>query len=186
MNMDKEAPMIDFTALDKDRNIPTAGKYGIVGIVEGIKQVAQFELFVEIGKTDELCAALEKSLRQFGLAFDKVSFGEMVPGSLGFDYYVAKNAATVGRAMMLREQMFEPGERGMAAERERGRMFGYPETAIDYFLGHEDSENPASDNQKYHSYIHSPEHAEEEYLQYEARLDAAFREKCPRSAEELL
>ena len=177
---------IDFAALDKDQNIPNEGKYGIVGIYEGIKQAAHFEFFAETDRAEELREQLEESLAQFGLAFDKASYGEIVPGSLGFGYYIAKDAATVARAMKLHEQMFEDGEPGMLAEAERGRMFGYPETAIEYFMTREDSENPTSDNPKYHSYIHSPEHAEEEYMQYEYRLDAAFREKCPHSAAEFL
>ena len=178
--------MIDFVALDEDQNIPAIGKYGIVGIYEGVKKAAQFELFVEADRAEERCAAVEESLAQFGLAFDKVSYGEAIPGSLGFGYYIAKDTATVARAMKLHEQMFEDGESGMLAEIERGRMFGYPETAIDFFANRKNDENPLGDNLKYHSYIHSPEHAEEEYMQYEYRLDAAFRKKCPHSAAELL
>lgn len=175
-------------ALDLDLIIPDAGKYGIVGIFEGVKQAAEFELVIEKAEVESTREHIDATLQDFGLAY-LVSCMDYPDGRAYLLYDVAKTPELAEVVSDYRDGEFIRPANLAEKERLRGQLFGFPETAIDYFIAHIDSglpNTPVDDNPKYHSYRHSPDHAEQEYAQYEQVLDAAFRKYCPNSAAKLL
>ena len=74
------------------------------------------------------------------------------------------------------------------ATRELGRMFGFPNTAIEYFIKRNKGEvaRNVDVQKKYGGYVHSPENGEAEYKQYEEKINKIFSKYCPLSAKELL
>lgn len=66
-----------------------------------------------------------------------------------------------------------------------GKLFGYPESAIEYQLERVFSTKPFYPTKGEVTYIHNPKDKESELEQYEHRIDPLFRHLCPKSSDEL-
>ena len=180
-----------YESLDSNDILAGYDKLNLVGLCEGLKQVAELTIHVKEADLDVTKDDIEDMLTLLDLVFYKEEQRDLsyAPGYVCIQYYVAKTQEILDRMREINRQSAEDGNKTGEAERERGRLFGYPETAIDYYMNEWNPDvepNPNDLNPKYHSYIHNPEHAEEEYEQYEQKLDALFRKYCPQSAAELL
>lgn len=74
-----------------------------------------------------------------------------------------------------------------SANRRIGQLLGYPSTAIEFFIQRSHTSEPSSEipsNQSF--YIHSPEHFQSEFDQYEKPLYAAMEAFCPNSFKILM
>lgn len=188
---DEELKQREYELLDSDYILSNHDKLNLVGLREGLKQAAELVVHAEEADVDATEDDIEEMLTLLDLVYYKEEEGDLdyAPGYVCIQYYAAKTQEVLDEMREINRQSAEGGDLANEAERERGRLFGFPETAIDYYINEWDPEtspNPDDSNPKYHSYIHSPEHAEEEYEQYEKKLDALFREYCPQSAAELL
>ncbi len=187
LGLNPEAEKRAYEMLDAEQYIDDFDKYGLVGVGEGVKRAAEINPYAEKGEEAERAQqSIEDTLGHLGFAYCKeIKEAIQNPRYVSLTYYVASDEETAKRAQELRAASMANDEAGAAAERELGLLFGYPETAVDYFLNGwnpDEEESPHSANPKYHSYVHSPEHAEEEYEQYEQIIDEAFQKYCPNSA----
>lgn len=178
-----------FEALDNNFDIPNEGKYGLVGLVGGIKQATEFLVYAKDGEEIQKSNDAEMFLNELGLKFDKeVERSDYDPNYIEIQYYVAKTEDMVKRVKDLIEASRNEGQAGEAT-RELGRLFGFPATAVEYFIKRNRGEVLGSVDvppKKYGPYIHSPENGEMEYMQYEQKINALFRKYCPISAGEFL
>lgn len=177
--------MREYEFLDSNTVLRDYDKMNLVGVCEGLKQVAELEVIEPANAIEAAEQLVEIALDALGLVYYKEDrskpFG---PGFVCTQYYVAKTTEALDKMRKANKKFGSP-----EADRERGRLFGFPETAIEYFVsrqGSEIEENPTDTNPKYHSYKHSPEHAEEEYEQYEQKIEALFRKYCPKSARRVV
>lgn len=71
------------------------------------------------------------------------------------------------------------------SSREIGRLLGYPDTAIEYFIAEQDIDNAERQNlmDKYRFYAHSPEHHEQEYQDYDRKIYQALQDYAPKTAK---
>ena len=184
---DTESIEEKYKAIDDCEELPYSEKRSLVGILVGVKPAAEIEI---VGREDEVYYAkedVEMLLDELELAYQSEALTDYYePGYYSLTYRVAKDEETLQRLQKLREnyKSAETPEETQAIERELGLIFGYPATAVDYFVTEWDPDNhnnPSIGNEKYHSYIHSLAHAEEEYAQYEQIIDGAFRKHCPKS-----
>lgn len=83
---------------------------------------------------------------------------------------------------ILDQESWEESSRGI------GHLLGYPETAIDYFITEQniDDEERKQLMRRYHFYVHSPKHHEQEYQSYDYKILQAIRDYAPKTASELL
>jgi hypothetical protein len=74
------------------------------------------------------------------------------------------------------------------SSREIGRLLGYPETAIEYFIAEQDIEDEERQRLlgRYQFYVHSPQHHEQEYQAYDAKIFQAIRDYTPKTADIIL
>lgn len=181
--------MKTFEALDDSFDIPNEGKYGLVGVIGGVKQATEFLIYAKDGEEAQKSNDTETLLNGLGLKYAKdVERSEYDPNYIEIQYYVAETENMVQRVRGLIEASRKEGQTGEAT-RELGRLFGFPATAIDYFVRRNKGEVSDNDNmssKKYGFYIHSPENGETEYMQYEQKINELFKKYCPMSAQEFL
>ena len=178
----------DFEVMDVVSDIPNEGKYGLVGIVGGIKHATEFTVYALDDEEEDKKNSTRATLESLGLKYvENTERSQYSPDYIELDYYVAKTEETARRVRELVEKSREERQTGDAT-RELGRLFGFPRTAIEYFIERNKGEarDDVDTRKKYDFYIHSPENGEEEYRQYEQRINELFRRYCPFSAEELL
>ena len=184
-----EEKLREYEFLDSNRILASYDKMNIVGVCEGLKQVTELEVIEPKEAIEAAEQLVEITLDVLGLVYYKEDRSEhFAPDSVCTQYYVAKTSEALDK-MREANKKFTSVDYQEEADLERGRLFGFPETAIEYFISNQDSgieENPCDNNPKYHSYKHSPEHAEEEYEQYEKKIEELFRKYCPKSAKEFL
>ncbi|MBP5204399.1 hypothetical protein J6Z48_02035 [bacterium] len=193
-----------YETLDNFSEMANSSKHRLAGVLGDIKPVGE----IDIHNNEQAIANIEKLLDQFGLKYYKEESSHTVM------YHVSKSEDLLQRmrhATDLYKQEKQEyvvqksdggysihphglGETQEYATREMGRLYGFPETAIEFFIKRTrgeveyDVDLPA----KYMTggYIHSPENAEEEYQQYEKKINSFFRRHCPKSwrdyKEELL
>ena len=178
-----------FESLDNNFDLSNEDKYCLIGLVGGIKQATEIVVYAEHDEEAQVSSDTETILNGLGLKYIKeVEQSDYDPNYSDIQYYVAKTedkAKQVRDLFEARQQESSAGE----ATRELGRLFGFPETAIDYFIKRNQSEVPDDINatsKQYGRYIHSPENAEAECQQYEQKIDPLFKKYCPASAEEFL
>ncbi len=156
----------------------------IIGVAIGVKTVAM-DLF--------LPSQLEKiDLREFrqmlhGLGvhvvFERRALGGNDPMNFAQYYYLGLSHENAVAAQGLFHKIWN-GEWEM--NREIGGLLGYPQTAVDYFLDRdekEDSELDKARNARNRFYIHSPEHENEEFEAYEAKIYQVLLANCPNTAK---
>jgi len=197
--------------LDDSFDIPNEGKYGLVGILSGVKQATEFLVYAYddtmesmikntetfLPKTalqpSDIAAPTTKKIEELldglGLKYSKeIERSEYNSKYIEIQYYVAKTEDMLQRMKVLIEASIKEGQTGEAT-RELGRIFGFPATAIEYYIKRNRGEVPDNDDKppkKYGPYIHSPENGEMEYELYEQKINGFFRKWCPMSAQEFL
>ena len=181
--------METFEALDNSFDISNEGKYGLVGVIGGVKQATEFLVYAKDGEEAQKSDETKTLLDGLGLKYSKeVERCEYDSNYIEIQYYAAKDEATVQRVKDLMKVGRKEGQTDETT-RELGRLFGFPATATEYFIKRNKGEVP--DNvgavpKKYGHYIHSPENGEMEYMQYEQKINALFKNYCPTSAKEYL
>ena len=142
------------------------------------------EYFVE-GILDDLGL---KYVKESSAVYDVDDPNDLACDYVNTRYCVAKTDDVARLVHELFGKIGDDGEAGLDAMRRLGELFGFPETAIDYYIQMERDGHTykANKEKKYHSYIHSEEHGEEEYEQYESRINGLFKKYCPQSAMEFL
>ena len=177
-----------YEILDSNEFLEPYDKMNIVGVCEGLKQVTELEVATSTDIIDVAESSIEDALDSLKLNYYKENrSSDYSPDFTSIQYYVAKDPKALDKMREIMRQWREDESYDKQGDIERGKLFGFPETAIDYFANrwdYENGESIATTNPKYHSYIHSPEHAEEEYERYEKKLEELFKEHCPESAEE--
>ena len=177
--------------LDESFEMPFDGKYGIIGILEGVKKGCEIEVAREKDLMGESEAEIEGILDSMDFKyFKRTGDYEGLPGIMWTQYFVSPDEEVAKRLETLFTMRTNSREEWIECEREKGEILGYPKTATEYFIDRQLSGDEGGEldemDEKYHSYVHSPEHAEEEYWQYEAKLDEVFRRHCPKTAERVL
>lgn len=73
------------------------------------------------------------------------------------------------------------------SSREIGRLLGYPDTAIKYFIAEQDIDNAERQSlmAKYRFYAHSPKHHEQEYQNYDRKIYQALQDYAPKTTKML-
>ena len=173
--------------LDESLDIPNEGKYGLVGVIGGIKEATEFTAFVKNGEEESKTSEIDGLIGELGLEFVKESESSQYdPSYTEVQYYVSTTKEGADRLKELAEKSKLEGQTGDAT-RELGRMFGFPSSAIEYFIKRNKGEVAKSaNNKKYSFYVHSPENGEAEYKQYEEKINKIFSKYCPLSAEDFL
>lgn len=174
--------------LDDNLDVPNEGKYGLVGIIGGVKKATEFTAFIKNGEEESRSKEIDNLIGKLGLEFTKESEpSQFSPDYTEVLYYVSKTKEEVDRVKELVEKSRLEGQTGDAT-RELGRMFGFPSSAIEYFIKRNKGEivESADSNRRGSLYIHSPDNGEAEYKQYEEKINKIFSKYCPLSAEELL
>ena len=167
--------------IDEDDLLIAPDKFNIAGTLAGIKPVSAFDFYVSIeGEEDDL----ESALKDLGIYFTKESHASSHEPDLDhISYHIALDKN------LLDEYEAESAAAPTTDEAIRvdGKYFGFPQTAIDYFVerANSDKSEDLSDQESYYMMIHSPEHAEEEFQQFEVPIMAAMQQYFPHSAEGL-
>lgn len=163
----------------------------VVGVYTGVKPAAVFSLVADVG--DEFFSEYEQLLQELGMKtlLKKVdAFGE----NEVYDLYFGKNSDDVKKLSQAVDEMRVTWQRTsdeMKAEdikkrqveldREIGRLVGYPETAIEFFVSRAGSQvrRDGADGDRY--YIHSDNY-EKEFESYEKPIHIAMEKLTPRAA----
>lgn len=173
-----------FSEIDRMYGISNDDKFGLVGVVEGIKPAAEFYTYVAKTSVGEETEHIRNLLDKLGLAFiEKIYECEYDENLLEASYYVSKSKDL---AREVKEQFERRADNNTGeVDKKLGQLFGFPETAIEWYVEQAKSSDYVDNVSGYGLYIHSPEYAKEEYEQYEARIMPAFEKYCPISAEEI-
>lgn len=171
---------------------------GIVGVMIGVKPATVFSFdaneFAELDPDD-----CKEAFSQAGLValFFRHEYVERNKITWIEDVYVACDTETADKLhqafIKLHSVIDDMGQiynqKGWEeASRDIGRLLGYPETAIEYFIANQDPEDEERKRlmARYQFYIHSPEHHEEEYQAYDAKIFQAIRDFAPKTADIIL
>lgn len=178
-----------FEALDDNFDIINEDKYGLVGVVGNVKQATEFLVYARDDEKEEKSDDIKTILDGLGLKYiEKTERSEYDSDYVEIQYCVAKTEEIVQRVVDLREAC-RKGVQTNEATRDLGRLFGFPETAIEYFIKRNNGVVPDEKYmplKEYGFYIHSPGNEKEEYMQYEQKINGLFQKYCPTSARELL
>lgn len=170
--------------LDRTPDIMPCDKYDLIGLMGGIKPATNVSITVRDGEEVKE-GNVDALLNKLGLKYVKMTeTGFDEKGALNIvNYFIAKTTDMAKRLQELVDQK-KPNEDDVALEREIGRMLGYPETAIEYFIKRIEGKAPwdSGEEGKYALYVHSPDHFEEERQQYDDKIDGLFEKYCPESA----
>ena len=169
--------------LDYMPDIKCYDKYNLVGVVSSIKPAMEFNIFVQNGDKKKE-SNVDAILNELGLKYVKESEPyQPDPSYTGIEYHVAKTTNTAKRAQELMKKSQDEGQTGDAT-RELGQLFGYPKTAVEFFIKRAKGEVPMDSARRgtYSSFIHSPDNFEEECRQYDLKIDYPFEKYCPYSA----
>ena len=164
--------------------ISNEDKFGLVGVVENIKPVTEFYTYVVKANARGETEHIRKLLDKLGLAFiEEICDCEYDDNMLEASYYVSKTEDLVREV----KNQFEKRANDDTDETDQklGQLFGFPKTAVEWYIEQTKLGNYVDNVPGYGLYIHSPEHAKEEYEQYEARIMPAFEQYCPLSAREM-
>lgn len=71
------------------------------------------------------------------------------------------------------------------SSRRIGKMLGYPDTAIEYFIANQDVDDEKRQKliKRNRFYVHSPEHEEQEYQFYDRKIYQALSDYAPQTAK---
>lgn len=158
----------------------------IIGVAIGVKTVAM-DLFTpsELERVD--LREFRKMLHGLGVhvVFERRALGGNDPMNFAQYYFLGLSHENAVAAQSLFHKIWN-GEWEM--NREIGGLLGYPQTAVDYFLERDealDSELDKARNKRNRFYIHSPEHENEEFAAYEAKIYQVINASCPNTARML-
>lgn len=172
----------------------------LVGVLIDIKPAC----IIDFRKNDFLkfdSKKFEDYLKKLGLVFKAEETLVEVKGGEDFKvntYFISKKQETLNMIVDAEHELYdlfdenEPNAPVIKMEhRKIGRLLGYPETAIEYFLvrcekmdlGEISMEEAMKDVNKYHHFIHSRTNGEEEYEEYDRPIHEAMEKYLPTSAE---
>ena len=171
---------------------------GVIGVMIGVKPATVFlfnaDEFAELDPDD-----CKEAFGQAGLKalFFKHEYYERGRITWIVDVYVAHDVETADKLHQafakLHNTIDDMGQvynqKGWEeASRDIGRLLGYPETAIEYFIASQNLEDEERKQlmERYQFYIHSSKHHEEEYQTYDRKIYQALQEYAPRSAALLI
>jgi hypothetical protein len=120
------------------------------------------------------------------LAFER----KLLESEYYLDLYISKSSKKAERLKELFSDLskyaYGEGDR-KEINAEIGKLLGYPQTAIDYYVRHTESgtlsESHKERIKKYFYYAHSDKHQDEEFKKYDERLNRAIEKYSPRSAK---
>ena len=168
-------------------------KYGVVStdianiasVFAGLKEGAQIELPSDYWLDQGIIGGM---LERLGLKYEYevVDGGFGIPGYESTLFYISKDPDTAKKIPQLFVESRAEKQAGDAT-RELGRIFGYPATATEYYIDHNKTayQTPPH-NSGYSFFVHSPEHAEEEFEQYDRRFYEIAKHYCPNAAADML
>lgn len=173
-----------FSEIDQMYEISNDDKFGLVGVVGGIKPAGEFYTYVTKTSAREETEHIRRLLGKLGLAFiEEIYECEYDDDMFGASYHVSKSEDL---AKEVKEQFSKRIDDNTGeADRKLGQLFGFPETAIEWYIEQTKTGDYIDNVPGYGLYIHSPKHAKEEYEQYEARIMPVFEKYCPISAREM-
>ena len=152
----------------------------IIGVAIGVKTVAM-DLFTpaELERVD--LRDFRKMLHGLGVhvVFERRALGGNDPMNFAQYYYLGRSHENAVAAQSLFHKIWN-GEWEM--NREIGGLLGYPQTAVDYFLDRDETQDTEADKARIarnRFYIHSPEHENEEFASYEAKIYQVIFANCP-------
>ena len=171
---------------------------GITGVMIGVKPATVFlfnaDEFTELDPDD-----CKEAFNQAGLKalFFKHEYYERGKITWIEDVYVAHDVETADKLHQAFAKLHNTiddigqtyNQKGWEeASRDIGRLLGYPETAIEYFIASQDPEDEERKQLmgRYQFYVHSPKHHEEEYQAYDRKIYQALQEYAPKSAKLLI
>ena len=167
--------------IDEDDLLIAPDKFNIAGTLAGIKPVSAFDFYVS-QEGEEY--GLESALENLGIHFTKESHESSHDSSMT---HISYHIALDGKLLKEFEAESAAAKTTEEAIRVDGKYYGFPQTAIDYFVerANSDKSEDLSDQELYYMMIHSPEHTKEEFQQFEVPIMAAMQQYFPHSAEGL-
>lgn len=166
-----------------------------VGVMIGVKPVAS-EYFTAEEFSELDFEHLINLLNQVGLKplFFKRDYVYMGKLTWIEDVYVSRDIKTILNlreySEKLRHSMDDIGQIFNQAlweesSREIGKLLGYPDTAIDYFISNQDINDEERQKlvERNRFYVHSPEHEEQEYQAYDRKIYQALSDYAPKTAK---
>lgn len=193
---------IDFNLsnIDPDPRLVLNNLIGFIGVYADIKPLAIDHIILDpdtfADESHQRTSALEeiqKNLSSLGITFTYAEHPAPKGHPATVSWYASKDPQLIQEFQNIQNQYrnASPAERD-AITRRQGQLLGYPPTATEYFIAHshareKDPDLPLIDGgigSKFSrcEYVHSPEHAEEEYVSYEKPLYAALRQYLPESS----
>ena len=154
----------------------------IMGVMIDVKSCGE----ASINQIDELSQkSFEDHLTDLGLTFDKELQTYDGLGST-MNYIFGKKPEDVKKTRELVEASKAEGQTGDKT-RELGKMFGFPESATEYFIARGErfkrGEKLEKPNGRF--YIHDPENLDAELAAYETPILDSLKKYCPASAADL-
>ena len=172
----------------------------LIGVLIDIKPACIFDFRkADFSKIDD--KKVRNYLEKLGLVFRIEDTLVEVKDGEDFEistYFVSKKQETLDMLVDAEHELYdlfdekEPNAPVIKMEhRKIGRLLGYPETAIEYFLvrsekmdlGEIPVEEAMKDVEKYHHFIHSRVNGEEEFEEYDKPIHEAMEKYLPTSAK---
>lgn len=163
--------------IDDEKLISSEDKFDLAGVLAGIKPVCIFSFYTTWESDDVL---LKHYIEELGLSFTRcVENNRNEPGYLSINYEVSLGKETLDAYHQALAEAPTNDDYFAAI----GYFLGYPKEAVEFFRTKEPGRVPK--HEKYHMLIHSPEHVQKEFGEYEAPIMAYMQKVFPRSANKL-
>lgn len=170
----------------------------IIGVLIDVKPTAIIDFSPQSERIN--LADFEKYLSRLGLSFiyDRTIIGSGATPDFIHTYFISKQPSLIRQLLNAEHELYELFQTNApnapvikATHRLIGRLLGYPETAIDYFLLRQEkmelAEIPQSewskDIESYFHFIHSQLNGVDEFEVYDRPIHEAMAECLPTSAE---
>lgn len=171
----------------------------IVGVLIDIKPSCVID-FTEFDTENMSLKEFEKILKELGLVFiyEKTELGADFDVTFTHTYFISKDKETVDMIFDAEHELYDHFDTDepnapiiKIIHKKIGRLLGYPETAIDWFLirtekmdlGEIDADDAKKDLKTYYHFIHSRLNGEEEFEEYDKPIHEAMEKYAPLSAK---
>lgn len=171
----------------------------IVGVIIDVKPSCMID-FTPFDTENMSLKTFEKYLKELGLEFiyEKTELNANFEPPFTHTYFISKNKDTVGMLFDAEHELYDHFDTDepnapiiKIIHKKIGRLLGYPETAIDWFLvrtekmdlGEMEKDEYMKDLQKYHHFIHSRTNSEEEFEEYDKPIHEAMEKYTPLAAK---
>lgn len=166
-----------------------------MGVIIGVKPAAvsdfEFEEFIKIDPAEIIDLLDQVGLRSLFFTHEYIKIDkptrieeayisrDFKTGAELHSLFQKLRSSIDNLGQVFNEKLWEESSRGI------GRLLGYPDTAIEYFIANQDVDDTERQSlmDRYRFYVHSPEHHEQEYQAYDRKIYQALHDYAPKTSE---